>query len=180
LTKGPVKAEATTAVQKLRRSKPCKKIKKRKDYAIGDQVTINSEQALYVIPCGKGFTCLGFDVCIDRATNYARWLTEHGVTAKRPDVIQRGTLDAYHAYQQLISQIGELFATTNARCDVDLTPELFGLEGRRVEVIDKWGETRRFIVGKSTGFVPIHLEVKTRRSLGGVMGAPFRSLRVIE
>jgi hypothetical protein len=48
----------------------------------------------------------------------------------------------------------------------DLTPQLLGLEGWRIEAtID--GETRRFIVGRSTGVKPVHLEVKTRRSLGG-------------
>ena len=49
----------------------------------------------------------------------------------------------------------------------------------KLEIIDKWGEMRRFIVGKSTGFIPIHLEIKTRRSRDGpgVMGTPFRSVR---
>ena len=49
----------------------------------------------------------------------------------------------------------------------DLSPQLIGLEGYRVEVETTYGETRRFIVGKSTGWKPIHLEIKTRRSLGG-------------
>lgn len=48
-----------------------------------------------------------------------------------------------------------------------LTPQLIGLEGWRVEVTDTQGETRRFIVGRSTGWRPCHLEVKTRRSFGG-------------
>jgi hypothetical protein len=41
------------------------------------------------------------------------------------------------------------------------------LLGHRVEVVDKFDETRRFIVGKSTGWRPCLLEVKTRRSMGG-------------
>lgn len=49
----------------------------------------------------------------------------------------------------------------------DLRPELSGLEGWRVEATDSYGEVRRFYVGKSTGWKPIHLEVKTRRSMGG-------------
>jgi len=48
-----------------------------------------------------------------------------------------------------------------------LTPQLKGLEGWRVEVIDREGNRRRFIVGRSMGHTPIHLEMKTRRSLGG-------------
>src|SRR5438309_503585 len=73
---------------------------------ISDQVTVNVDQAVYVIPCGNGYSCLGFDVCIDRATKYARWLTDHGVAATAPDAMRRGTLDAYHAYRSLITQIG--------------------------------------------------------------------------
>jgi len=52
-----------------------------------------------------------------------------------------------------------------------LTSQLLGLEGWRVEVVDVDGDTRRFIVGKSTGWRPCHLEVKTRRSYGGDMAA---------
>jgi len=48
-----------------------------------------------------------------------------------------------------------------------LTKQLIGLEGWRVEVETLYGETRRFYVGRSTGWVPCHLEVKTRRSMGG-------------
>lgn len=48
-----------------------------------------------------------------------------------------------------------------------LLPQLTGLEGWRVEVVDHDGQRRRFIVGRSTGWRPIHLEIKTRRSLGG-------------
>jgi hypothetical protein len=38
-----------------------------------------------------------------------------------------------------------------ARDNSDLSPQLVGLEGYRVEVVTTYGETRRFIVGKSTG-----------------------------
>jgi len=48
-----------------------------------------------------------------------------------------------------------------------LTPQLVGLEGWRVEVETTYGETRRFIVGKSTGWKPCHLEIHNRRSTGG-------------
>lgn len=48
-----------------------------------------------------------------------------------------------------------------------LSPQLKGLEGWRVEVVDMQGETRRFIVGRSTGWRPCSLEIKTIRSHGG-------------
>ena len=62
----------------------------------------------------------------------------------------------------------------------DLSPQLCGYEGARVEVVDKWGQKRRFWVGRSTGWKPCHLEVKTIRSLGGVQAAKdYQSVCVI-
>ena len=49
----------------------------------------------------------------------------------------------------------------------DLTPELIGLEGWRVEAVTTYGETRRFYVGRSTGWKPIHLDIARRDSSGG-------------
>jgi hypothetical protein len=49
----------------------------------------------------------------------------------------------------------------------DLNPQLTPFLGRRVEVVRENGEKSRFIVGRSTGWKPCHLEVKTKRSLGG-------------
>ncbi len=48
-----------------------------------------------------------------------------------------------------------------------LSPQLKGLEGYRVEVVTDYEETRRFIVGMSTGWRPCHLEISRRNSFGG-------------
>ena len=48
-----------------------------------------------------------------------------------------------------------------------LSPQLVGLEGWRVEVETTYGEKRRFIVGRSTGWVPCHIELYNRRSHDG-------------
>ena len=48
-----------------------------------------------------------------------------------------------------------------------LSPQLVGLEGKRVRAVAADGEVRRFIVGRSTGWVPVHLEIRTRRSMCG-------------
>lgn len=50
----------------------------------------------------------------------------------------------------------------------DLSPQLVGLEGQRVEVTALSGETRQFYVGKSTGRNPHHLEVRSRRYRGAI------------
>lgn len=48
-----------------------------------------------------------------------------------------------------------------------LSPQLTGLEGWRVEVETTYGEKRRFIVGRSSGWRPCHIEISRRTSSGG-------------
>lgn len=103
---------------------------------------------------------------------------------KRPDLIPKskpGTLKHYAEYVATIDAARELNARTGQRLSYELIPQLVGLENKRVEVVDKYGERRRFYVGKSTGFIPCHLEIARRNSSGGpaVMGAPFKSVRVV-
>jgi hypothetical protein len=62
------------------------------------------------------------------------------------------------------------FQRSQLRDYSDLTTQLLGLEGWRVEVDTSYGKTRRFIVGRSTGWKPIHIELSRRDSRGG-MGA---------
>jgi hypothetical protein len=62
----------------------------------------------------------------------------------------------------------------------DLRPELIGLEGQRIEATDRHGERRRFYVGKSTGWKPVHLEIKRIDSSGGDADwGPYTDIRVI-
>lgn len=67
------------------------------------------------------------------------------------------------------------------RSDASLTKQLIGHEGWRVEVETTYGETRRFIVGRSSGWIPCHIEIKRRDSSGGI-GAEktYESVRRIE
>ncbi len=137
-------------------------------------VTLNADQRLFVIPEGDGYSCLGFDVCHE-------WTTKITVELNRADLApvesERGTLAGYARYRQA----SEAARVSGRRLSCMLTPQLVGLEGKRVEVVDCDGEKRRFWVGKSTGWLPIHLEIKTRRSSGGcgTWGTPFRSVRVV-
>lgn len=158
-----------------------------------EEVTLNLERELYVIPCmhgrERGHTCLGFDVCLRWGNETAAWLAKHwtkhlGRPLPEPADIPltlRGTLEAYQIYERIMDRGRELNSVSGLRCDAELVPELIGLEGGQVEVVDKYGETRRFVVGKSTGWRPCHLELKSFRSSGGgsVTGAPFQSVRVL-
>lgn len=49
-----------------------------------------------------------------------------------------------------------------------LSPQLLSHEGCRVEAVTEYDETRRFIVGRSTGWRPCSLEIKRRDSSGGL------------
>lgn len=133
-------------------------------------VTINEEQRLYVIPCGEGYTCLGFDVCEKRTVALARELAALGESIPQPEAV--GTLGRYRQYKALVAVALAHNRATGWRSKSELTPELVGYEGKRVEVRHRWGtdkavEVVRFIVGKSTGWIPCHLEIKTKGSTGG-------------
>ena len=64
-------------------------------------VTCNDSQGVFVLPSGKGFTCLGYDVCYGHVEQLSRLLG-------RPDLApvpsQRGTLEQYDAYMGLVGR----------------------------------------------------------------------------
>lgn len=63
----------------------------------------------------------------------------------------------------------------------DLSPQLIGLEGWRVSVIRGDGTSDRFIVGRSTGWKPCHLEIRRRSSHGGAAAdRTYQAVEVIE
>lgn len=131
--------------------------------------SINYDQRLYVMPSGGGFSCYGFDVLHKRTAMFAAF-------AERPDLMppaKRGTVKAWRAYKAALDAAQAFHKATGRKCEGELEPRLRGLEGRRVEVTSKSGERRRFNVGKSGGWVPIHLEVHNARSTGG--GAAYLS-----
>lgn len=140
--------------------------------------SIDTSQRLYVLKCGDGYSCLGFDVAFDRATRIAEWLNDPTLVPLSAD---KGTAKGYRSYVDTTEAARVHFEKTGQRCSVELTAQLNGHENKRVEVIDCYGAKRRFWVGKSTGWIPVHLEISTRRSHGGpaVMGTPFQSVRVI-
>lgn len=142
--------------------------------------SINQEQQLYVIRQSHGYSCLGFTVCENRIRAMSEWLEAQGVAFQVPHHAP-GTAERYADYTHILSECQRLCLERHIRCDIELTPQLIGLEGKRVEVTDSQGETRRFIVGKSMGWMPIHLEIPRRDSSGGtaVIGAPFKSVRVV-
>lgn len=140
-----------------------------------DLQSINKEQRRYVLKCGNGFTCYGFDVLDTKIKNLCKELNV-------PNPIKRkGTKKAYLFYSKLIEIVRYNFKTNGIKSNSELIPEFIGKEGKRVEIIDKHGDKRRFIIGKSTGWIPCHLEIKKSNSYGGgtVYGYPFKSIKFL-
>jgi hypothetical protein len=136
----------------------------------------NEDDQLFVYRVGNGYGCIGLENARAKVQAVASWVTG-GSAAPIIGPDENG----YTVYLEWMEEGRKHAELTGTRCPAELTSELIGLEGRRVEVIDAYGDTRRFQVGKSTGWMPCHLEIARRTSTGGpaVYGAPFRSVRVI-
>jgi hypothetical protein len=139
---------------------------------------------MYVTRSGPGcIGTLGYNYAASQSLKVAAWLEAEGAGTPetRAPLPGKGTPDAFAVYTALMAAGAAYSAQTGRRCNVDLVPELSGLEGKRVEVEDCDGTTRRFIVGKSSGWFPVHLEIARANSHGGesVTGAPFRSVREV-
>lgn len=124
-------------------------------------MTLNHEQRLYVLHCGSHISCLGFEYAAKRAKEVSAWC---GLPAPKASP---GTREAYDEYKAAMSAGFQKHKATGERCLVELEPLLIGLEGKRVEVSAPDGTRERFYVSRSTGWMPCHTAVKTRRSLGG-------------
>lgn len=139
-----------------------------------DLKSINTEQGLYVIAAGDGYSCYGFDVLDRKARAVAAW------SKVVPPSAEPGTRGHFEQCNAILDHGAKYAAKTGTRCDAELTPQLVGLEGKRVEVVDCYDEKRRFRVGKSTGWMPCHLELGGRSNGGpAVSGTPFKSIRRI-
>lgn len=139
--------------------------------------SVNYKDKLFVLSCDNGVSCLGFDICMDRTLVLAHELGE----LARPFFIEFGTPRAYAEYERLCEIGAKHSAKTGWRSKACLTSQLIGLEGYRVEVVDCYGQTRRFQVGKSDGWMPCHIELRDVKSSNGpsVTGAPFSSIRKV-
>lgn len=142
-----------------------------------ENIKINKEQALYVIPCGGGYTCLGFQNAFDKTKAIAE---HYGLKKLQPNEALKGTEQGYSQYVTATEYARTEHARTGLKCTVELSPQLIGLEGRRVEVVDVYGEKRRFKVGKSTGWMPCHIELARANSSGGPSAdKTYKSVTVI-
>lgn len=144
---------------------------------IENNVGIDPINEMYVIAHDGGFTTRSWANVRDRTERLALNLVMEDY---RPPAT--GTREAYDAMRVLEHALKLRYDRTGEKAVADLSMQLLGLEGRRVEVVDHEGDApRRFIVGKSTGWIPIHLEIKTTRSMGGEPARlEYHSVKVLE
>ena len=124
--------------------------------------SINHKQKLYVLKYGDGYSCLGFEYAEKRRAAVLAWLGSPSLEGPA-----LGTAEHFAAYEQAMKDGATFAAKTRERCLLELSPLLVGLEGKRVEVTTPSGEKSRFWVSRSAGWMPCHLEIKTRASTGG-------------
>jgi hypothetical protein len=121
---------------------------------IEDNVGIDPNAELFVVKMGDIVTTYGFDYVQDRCERMALNLVLEGFVLP-----PRGTRASF-------DMMNTLQGALKLMCDLSM--QLVGLESHRVEVIDHPGDpSRTFIVGRSSGWFPVHLEIKTTRSMGG-------------
>jgi hypothetical protein len=130
---------------------------------------------VYQFADGSGYSTIGLAYAQRRVKHVANWV-QCPVPPVTPDE------EGFKTYQTVM-HFGEIQSrVTGYRCKGELVPELVGLEGKHVEVVNHDGDISRFWVGKSTGWMPCHLALKRRSSPDGdpVYGAPFKSVKVIK
>jgi hypothetical protein len=144
----------------------------------------NYLEGCYIIEHEGGYSCLGFDNCLDRIERYALDLYQD---VKPVDLLmarmrdKRGAMEVYETMRTLERALVERTEETGERSCAELSPQLIGLEGCRVEVVTTRDERKRFIVGKSTGPIPCHLEIARRDSSGGgAAEREYKSVKVLE
>lgn len=80
-------------------------------------------QRLYVIPCGNGYSCLGFDYAERRRIAVLQWLGDN------PEPMRIGTERHYAAYQDAMARGAAHAAAIGQRCPAELSPPLSGWKG---------------------------------------------------
>lgn len=109
----------------------------------------------YVIRAQDGrVETLPWDVCLLRLERYASNLHIEMPRAAR------GTVAAYDTMRILQDALRAEYERTGEQAIAELSPLLIGVEGRAVEVETLDGERRRFVVARSNGFMPHHIELR--------------------
>ena len=158
--------------------------------------------SLYVIPnayteddgtVSTGYSCLGLEICVQKLHRLTKELAGLGEYGKTATVIsaeqmqqeqQRNPLDTYYSLLETQNRAFVRHKRTGWRSKTGLSKQLTGLEGRVVEVVPEGGDydqRRTFIVGKTGGWIPCHLEIEdSSEDGGGSADRRYHSVRLIK
>lgn len=126
---------------------------------------------LFVMSRAHGYDTLGVDRATSTADAVRAWAGLPGKPMTTP-------AEVWESYVEAMRLGAKHAVRTGSRCPEHLTPSLIGLEGRRVAVHVPGERVRRFTVGRSTGWFPIHLEIARRGCLGGIAASVPADARV--
>lgn len=141
------------------------------------KVTLNDEQKLYVIPCGEGFTCYGYQNCFEQVLELSMRLS-----MDPPDEADLGTLEMYNRYRELLDHVAKnninlgTWYGLKTPLAVRHVLESARRSGSRIRIFlgDKdtgrcWNDEYDVIgrVGRSTGILKSPLMISRRNSTGG-------------
>ncbi len=154
-------------------------------------VTLNAQQRLYVIACGDGYSCLGFDNARDHANQIASRLQQPNLAFGDGD---HGTLAGYSRYRNAIDCWGRSKLTQQTYFDPGTDPkaarvlETCRRDGRKLRLIlgdtatgQSWLDEHDVVghIGRSTGTLKVPLLVEPGAD-GGVAILTNCLLRLID
>jgi len=135
-------------------------------------VTLNPEQRLYVIPCGDGYTCLGFDNARDHAGLIAARLEQPALAFKPGEY---GAIAGYEKYRAAIRAWGSSALTQRTYFEPGTDPKAARVlekcrrDGSRVRLIQgdtatgrSWLDEHDVVgrIGRSTGTLKVPLLIE--------------------
>ena len=141
------------------------------------EVSLNVEQKLYVIPCGRGYSCLGFDVLFNEVTELAQRLGR-----PLPSKDERGTLSLYARRNELLKEYAVSPHSNTTWFDPETPAGVRDVLNRYVGTDTRlrwfygdpktgrsWHDECDMIgtIGRSTGTLKIPLGIANSRSIGG-------------
>jgi hypothetical protein len=149
------------------------------------RITRNEADALYVIQTSESVTMYGYDVVLrDIDLMFTELAGRRALPEEYIDnapIPVRGSMEAWDLRVILMDQLKAVCAEQGEQAIFNLSPQLLGLEGWRVQALTKYNETRRFIVGRSSGWAPCHIELARSNSNDGPAAErEYESVRTLE
>lgn len=129
------------------------------------KVTIDAEAQEFVAQRDGAAFRQSFDGVLDEIERVSIELAGRGAVSDdmidSPHLPPRGSMQSWDHLQNMRERLRDVCSRQGESAVAGLSPQLTGLEGQAVIVVDEPGATpRRFQVGVSGGWMPFHLEIQ--------------------